>query len=144
MDQKVLVAVFYNEMPKSQNDRASDLQAMPLNFKPSFDLEEIDTEEELAHIVNAPKEEGFDTSGHNIRGRFENLVDVLRERRPDVVFNLVESFPDSPLQEMMAAGICEMSGIPYTGSTPLTLAICQRKGLTKQVLLANGMLTPRF
>jgi D-alanine-D-alanine ligase len=45
---------------------------------------------------------------------------------------------------MMAAGICEMSDIPYTGSTPLTLGICQRKELTKQILLANGILTPRF
>jgi hypothetical protein len=76
MDQKVLVAVFYNEMPKPQNARDSDLQAMPLDFKPCFDLEEIDTEEELSYIVNALKEEGFDTFGHNIQGRFENLVDV--------------------------------------------------------------------
>jgi D-alanine-D-alanine ligase len=144
VDQKVLVGVFYNEMSKSQDSRDPDFQAMPLNFKPCFDLEEIETEEELSHIVNALQGEGFDTFRENLRGRFENLIDALRGRRPDVVFNLVESLPDSPLLEMMAAGICEMFGIPYTGSTPLTLGICQRKGLTKQVLLANGILTPRF
>jgi D-alanine-D-alanine ligase len=144
VNRRVLIAVLYNEMSESQNSRDSDFQAMPLNFKPCFDLEETDIEEELSHIVNVLQGEGFDTFKQNIRGRFENLIDVLRERRPDVVFNLVESSRDSPLQEMMAAGICEMFGIPYTGATPLTLGICQRKGLTKQVLLANGILTPRF
>jgi D-alanine-D-alanine ligase len=144
VDRRVLVALLYNEISKSQDSRDPDFQAIPLNFKPCFDLEELDTEEEVSHMMNALHGEGFDTFKQNIRGRFENLIDALRNRRPDVVFNLVESFSDSPLQEMMAAGIFEIFGIPYTGATPLTLGVCQRKGFTKQVLLANGILTPRF
>jgi D-alanine-D-alanine ligase len=144
MDRKISVAILYNETPSPQRQTDSDLQAMPLNFKPYFDLEISDTEEEISDIVKALQKEGFGAFSYNIQDRFENLVKVLKKRRPDVVFNLVESFTDSPLKEMLVTGIYEMLRIPYTGSTPLTLGICQRKGLTKQILLANGIPTPRF
>jgi D-alanine-D-alanine ligase len=144
MDRKILVAILYNEIPIPQGMADSNPLAMPVNFKPFFDLEECSTEEEISDIVNGLQKEGFNAFGHNLQGRFENLIEILERRKPDVVFNLVESFYDSPLKEMLVTGIYEMLRIPYTGSTPLTLGICQRKGLTKQILLANGIPTPRF
>ena len=144
MDRKISVAVLYNDYPTPQDPADSNVQTTPVNFKPVFDLEQGDTEEEIAEIVNALQKEGFDAFGGNLQNRFENLVDILKVRKPDVVFNLVESFYHSPLKEMMVTGVYEMLGIPYTGSPPLTLGVCQRKGLTKQILLANGIPTPRF
>jgi D-alanine-D-alanine ligase len=141
---KKFIAVVYSETPSPLSRKDLDLKTPPLDFKPLFDLEEINTEEEISKIVTALEEEGFHAFGYNLQGGFKNLVDLFDKRRPDVVFNLVESFSDSPLKEMMVAGVYEMIGIPYTGSTPLTLGICQRKGLTKQILLTNGIPTPRF
>jgi D-alanine-D-alanine ligase len=144
MDRSILVAVIYNEIPSPQRTADAEPKAPPLNFEPYFELEISDTEEEISDIVKALREEGFDAFSFNLQDRFENLVNILEERKPDVVFNLVESFTDSSLQEITVAGVYEMLRIPYTGSTPLTLGICQRKGLTKQILLANGIRTPRF
>lgn len=144
MDRKISVAVIYNDVPTPQDTAELNVQAMPVNFKPVFDLEPCDTEEEIAEIVDALGKEGVDAFSHNLLNRVEDLVAILKGRKPDVVFNLVESFYDSPLKEMMVTGIYEMLGIPYTGSPPLTLGICQRKGLSKQILLANGIPTPRF
>ncbi|MEM5812651.1 MAG: ATP-grasp domain-containing protein, partial [Candidatus Aenigmatarchaeota archaeon] len=39
---------------------------------------------------------------------------------------------------------CEMLGIPYTGSGPLTLAIALNKARTKEILSFYGIPTPRF
>lgn len=144
MKQSIRIAVVYSEMPTSQGLEEADLQKTPLDFKPYFDLEKRELKEEIFDIVETLRKEGVEAYGYNLQGRFENLIELLRTRRPDAVFNLVESFHDSPLQEMMAAGICEMHGTPYTGSPPLTLGICQRKGLSKQILLTDGIRTPRF
>jgi D-alanine-D-alanine ligase len=144
MDRKISVAVLYNDIPTPQGMADSNVQAVPLNFKPVYDLEQPDTEEEIAEILEALQKEEFDTFSYNLLNRFENLVDILKRKKPDIVFNLVESFYDSPLKEMMVTGVYEMLGVPYTGSPPITLGICQRKGLSKQILLANGIPTPRF
>jgi D-alanine-D-alanine ligase len=42
------------------------------------------------------------------------------------------------------AGFLDLYRIPYTGATPMALAICRRKGLLKNLLLASGVSTPRF
>jgi D-alanine-D-alanine ligase len=143
-EKKIRVVVLYNETALRSEKADSASRAMPLNFKPFFDMEEWDTEEEISDIMKALQREGLEVFRENIQDRFENLIEILTKGKPDVVFNLVESYFDSPLKEMMVTGVYEMLGIPYTGSPPLTLGICQRKGLTKQILLANGIPTPRF
>ncbi|MBC7186549.1 MAG: ATP-grasp domain-containing protein, partial [Calditrichaeota bacterium] len=40
--------------------------------------------------------------------------------------------------------LCEQLGIPYTGSGPLTLAICLNKARAKEILSYYGIPTPRF
>jgi D-alanine-D-alanine ligase len=144
MDQKISVGLFYNDIPGPLSPVDSTVQAQPLNFKPVYDLEPTDTAEEIGEIEEALRKEGFEVFSHNLLNRLDDLINLLKRRKPDVVFNLVESFYDSPLKEMMVTGVYEMLGIPYTGSPPLTLGICQRKGLSKQILLANGISTPRF
>ncbi|MFH0897301.1 MAG: hypothetical protein V1850_04555, partial [Candidatus Bathyarchaeota archaeon] len=63
----------------------------------------------------------------------ESLVEALKAYSPDVVINLCEgAFGDSHL-EMNVPSILELLKIPYTGSPPLTLGLCQIKGLTKDV-----------
>jgi D-alanine-D-alanine ligase len=140
----VQVAVVYSEVPTGQCPEEADLRRIPVDFKPYFDLEKREWEEEVSDIVQALQKEGLEAYSYNLQGRFDTFIKMLRVRSPKIVFNLVESFYDFPLQEMMTAGVCEMFCIPYTGSTPLTLGICQRKGLSKQILLANGVRTPRF
>jgi len=109
------------------------------------DLERIATlREEIQALVQALQEEGFDCRAVNVKEDFNRLLEALTSPRPDVVFNLIEFFNDNALLEDRVAGLYDLLDIPYTGSPPLTLALCQRKGLAKQILKANNIPTPRF
>ncbi len=45
---------------------------------------------------------------------------------------------------LVEAAMLEMLGLPYTGSGPLSLALCLHKGKTKEVLSWYGIPTPAF
>jgi D-alanine-D-alanine ligase len=109
------------------------------------DLERIATvQEEIDALVKGLQKEGFEARSVNIKDNFDRLLRSLTAPRPDVVFNLVEFFNNNPLHEDRVAALYDLLQIPYTGSPPMTLAICQRKGLTKQILKAFHIPTPRY
>lgn len=72
----------------------------------------------------------------DLAGRFKRF-------RPNVVFNLAEAPVGCYAKEPHAAGFLELLGLPYTGNGPTALALCKNKAFTKQLLLANGVPTPR-
>ncbi len=109
------------------------------------DLESIATlREEIENIASALREKGFTVRSINIKDDFDRLLAALTSPRPDVVFNLVEYFNDDARQEDRVAALYDLLRIPYTGSPPMTLAVCQRKGLTKQILRGLQIPTPRY
>jgi len=57
----------------------------------------------------------------------------LEHNRPDIVFNITEGlFGD--WRESYVPLVCERLGLPYTGSGPLTLALCLNKARCKEIL----------
>jgi len=69
----------------------------------------------------------------------------LKAERPDVVFNLADDgIREDPLLEPHVAAIFDILNIPYTGNNYFTLALCQNKARTKEILTFNGILTPKF
>ncbi len=73
----------------------------------------------------------------------ENFPFRLRESKPDIVFNVAEGLW-GPNREAHVPALCEFWGVPYTGSDPLTLAICLDKGRTKEILAYHGIPTAEF
>lgn len=72
------------------------------------------------------------------------LVDLVRWRPPDVVFNLFEGTGERNQTEAYAIGLLEWYNIPYTGC-PLTAAVLARdKPLTKHLLLGAELPTASF
>jgi D-alanine--D-alanine ligase len=65
----------------------------------------------------------------------------LADAAPDVVFNIAEGLRGRG-REAQVPALCELLGIPYSGSDPTTLSLCLDKGLTKQILRAAGIETP--
>jgi D-alanine-D-alanine ligase len=67
----------------------------------------------------------------------------LRKARPDLVFNIAEGLY-GPNRESHIPALCEMLGLPYTGSDPLTLSLCLDKSRAKEILSYHGVPNPRF
>jgi len=72
------------------------------------------------------------------------LVTRLRSSGAEAVFNLCECPDLSPEKELHACALLELLRLPYTGNGPLALGICNSKALSKQLMIANGIPTPRF
>lgn len=67
----------------------------------------------------------------------------LKKEPPDIVFNIAEGLLGVSREAQIPA-ILEMLQIPYTGSDPLTLAICLDKSRAKEILSYYKIPTPNF
>jgi D-alanine-D-alanine ligase len=144
MAARVSVAVLYNQIGEEEYERMLRKARRDPDLQVDAGGDISTAREQISRLVGALKTAGFRAYGINIQDRFEDLYKALTRRRPDVVFNLVEFFNDDPRQEFMVASLYELLRVPYTGASPLTLALCQRKGRAKQMLLARGLRTPKF
>ncbi|MFQ5878295.1 MAG: hypothetical protein ACE5JH_11540 [Acidobacteriota bacterium] len=87
--------------------------------------------------------------GHQVRpfGVYDDihgLIREIRERPPDLAFNLCEAFNKDRDQEPNIVGLFELMNVRYTGAGPTALRICKDKGLTKKILSYHRILIPRF
>jgi len=144
MGSKVSVAVLYNQIGEEEYEKmVKKARRDPdLSLSAWHGMSTVD--EQIGDLVRALDEAGFRAYAVNIHDRFPDLHRALTRKKPDVIFNLVEFFNDDPRQEYMVACLYELLRIPYTGASPFTLALCQRKSSSKQLLLAHGIRTPRF
>lgn len=67
----------------------------------------------------------------------------LMDARLDLVFNIAEGVSGRN-REAAVPALCELMGIPYTGSDAATLSIALDKALSKRVLRQHGIPTPEF
>ena len=141
---KTNVAVVYNQAGDDIYEKIRDVDPDSLGFEPEYNINVATVAEEYEAIANALKEEGYRVDLININENIQVLIDLLSKNPPDVVFNLIEFYKEDPSLEHLIAGLFALYGVRFTGSGPFTLALCQRKGMTKQLLLANNVPTPRY
>ncbi len=141
---KITVAVIYNHSGDDIYEKIRDVDPDTLDFEPEYNINVATVTEEYEAIANALRGEDFNVSLLNINEDIQNLIDLLSNNPPDVVFNLIEYYRDDPALEHLIAGLFALYGVRFTGAKPFTLALCQRKGMTKQLLLANNVPTPRY
>jgi len=144
-EEKKSVLVLYNQI--EEQDAYTALRGFDpesLNFTPNYNIHVATEREEYEAIVKALNEQGFEASCVNLDDDHEMLEELIVEDPPDVVFNLVELFNSDPNHEGCVAGFFDLFLVPYTGAPPFCLFICSRKTFTKNVLLQNGVATPRF
>jgi len=105
---------------------------------------EADVEDQIEAVEDALRKLDLQYQSFPLKDEVQSFVRALKVYRPDVAMNLCEgAFGDSQL-EMNVPALLELLGIPYTGSPPLTLGLRQNKGLTKDVLKAKGIPTPKY
>lgn len=73
----------------------------------------------------------------------KDIFKKIKKRKVDIIFNIAEGIGGES-RESQVPIICEMFGIPYSGSGPLTLALTLDKAKTKEILLSNKIPTPSF
>jgi D-alanine-D-alanine ligase len=98
----------------------------------------------VGQVSGALKDAGHQVSLLGISSDLRKLIDNLSKNKPEMVFNLCETFDNVDTHEMHVAAVLEMIGQPFTGTGPARMAIRQDKALTKKVLAFHGVLTPQF
>jgi D-alanine-D-alanine ligase len=78
-----------------------------------------------------------------VRGEAVEVLRLIEEQRPDVIFNLCEAPLGNPALEAHPVALFEWLGVKFTGSGSETLALCRRKRRMNAVLAAHGVPLPR-
>jgi D-alanine-D-alanine ligase len=139
----MLVGIVYNEPERSSPQEhlltrsAPEVVARTSEF---LDSSEIEVLEETELIEKFLCEAGYDTVKFAAYDAFE-LASFLKSTRPDIVFNCCESFRGRAALEMSVAGVYELFGIPYTGSSALALGMALDKSIAKALFHANEVPT---
>lgn len=99
----------------------------------------------VPQVVKALEECGHTVDTLFIHSDVTALIDGIRERRPDLVFNLVESFANDMLGGLIAvAGALDLLRVPYTGGGPGEIYLQEDKALAKKLLAYEKILYPNF
>ncbi len=116
------------------NDKKEEEDEPPLDL-----LAECDSDETIAAIQHSLQER------HQVFliESDEKAYARLKRLRPHLVFNVAERVV-GPNRESHIPTICEILGIPYTGSDPMTLGICLDKSRAKEVLSYYRIPNPPF
>jgi len=131
-DSMLKVVILYNLFERLDKGEEKDILAEEAI------IEEIGAVEDAVHSL------GHQCFVMAIQDEVLTVIHWLKEIRPDVVFNLCESVYGNTCWEMNVPAFLDLFRIPYTGSSALTLGLCQDKGKVKDILLSQGILTPRY
>lgn len=138
------VVVLFNHVGEDEYEKLREVDPATLPFEPQYDIHVATVMEEYRAVVRGLRRAGYRARALNLRDDLGVLERLLRQRKPAVVFNLVEHFRDDPEHESHVAAVLDLYGVPYTGSSPIALSLCRRKGVTKLLLQAHGIPTPRY
>ncbi len=98
----------------------------------------------IEQLESALKAGGHETRKLVVDDEVQPLVTSLSNDRPDLVFNIAESFAGKSALESNVAALLNLLGLHYTGSSPAGLILAGDKTLTKKVLSFHGILTAKF
>lgn len=101
---------------------------------------EGDSRETIKAIINALRSKGHNVIGMEASDLMHNTFNSFH---PDLVFNIAEGLYGD-FRESYIPMLCEKYNIPYTGSDPLTLAICLNKARAKEILSYYLIPNPAF
>jgi len=133
--------------PGARRRRPAD----PLRIGFTFNVKRVDSkggndaeaEYDAPETIDAIREalEGY---GHvTLFEATAELPRQLMQTPVDLVFNIAEGVAGRN-REAAVPALCELMGIPYTGSDAATLSIALDKALSKRVLLQHEILTAEF
>jgi D-alanine-D-alanine ligase len=115
-------------------DEVPETPGAPVDHAEEFDSPA--TIEALAQVLAS--------AGHSVErlGFGRAFLERMLADPPELVFNIAEGLHGRS-REAQVPAVCEMLGVPCTGSDPLALALTLDKDLAKRVVSSHGLATPR-
>jgi D-alanine-D-alanine ligase len=95
-------------------------------------------------VAKALKQNKHKVSVLGVHGDVTKLRTGLLRRKPDLVFNLMETFGDGQLGAVGLVGFLDLLGLPYTGGGPGEYYIQEDKALAKKLLAFEGVKYPKY
>ena len=95
-------------------------------------------------VARALKQCDHKVSILGVHGDIARLRTGLMRRKPDLVFNLMETFGANQLGAVGLVGFLDLMDVPYTGGGPGEFYIQEDKGLTKKLLSFDAIRYPEF
>ena len=111
------------------------------DWKEDFKQGNFETESDVSKAL---KRLGHEPKLLSLFDTLEPLLETIEKDRPDVVFNLSETFRTDRSHEPHLVGLLELLRVPYTGADPTALTLCKDKALAKKILSFHRIRTPQF
>jgi D-alanine-D-alanine ligase len=96
----------------------------------------------LAQIQTALEKAGHTVASIAVDKDLVVTVRGLQDSKPDLVFNVAESYDGKSALESNVAGLLNLIDVRYTGSSPAGLLLAGDKSISTKMLRANGVKTP--
>jgi D-alanine-D-alanine ligase len=103
-----------------------------------------DVDDVVGQVRRALRNNGHKVDVLAIHEDVAKLYTSLRRRKPDIIFNLMESFGDDDLGAVGVVGLLDLLHIPYTGGGPGEFYLREDKALAKKLLAFDEISYPDF
>ena len=95
-------------------------------------------------VVEGLRELGHDVRILGVRSDLGVIRAAFEEYQPHIAFNLLVAFHDVAVYDMHVVSYLELLKKAYTGCNPRGLMLARDKGLSKQILAAHRIRSPKF
>ncbi len=121
---------------------------LPYAVKPDYDFAKEFADPDGSYTENdvyqTLLECGYEVYRLSLFDDVRPLLDAVRVIKPDVIFNLCETFHHVTHWDKNILATMELLGIPCTGANSNALFLCNDKGLCKKILRFHRVRVPRF
>ena len=98
----------------------------------------------IDQVSSALAARGHEVSVFGVHNDLVKLIEGLRERKPEMIFNLMETFGKTEFGSIGVVGVLDLLGLPYTGGGPGEFYLQEDKGITKKILAYAGIPYPPY
>lgn len=121
---------------------------LPYAVKPDHDYAAEFSDPDGSYTENdvhrALVECGYEVHLLSLHDDVRPLLDAVRDLKPDVIFNLCDTFRNDSQMDKNVRATIELLGVPCTGATSSALFLCNDKALSKKILRFHRVRSPRF
>lgn len=95
-------------------------------------------------VIQQLKKNGHEVKVIGLYNDLSPLLEAIKEKKPDIVFNLLEEFNGDSQMDYHIVALLEALKVKYTGCNSKGLALAKDKALSKKILKHHHVGTPNF